>query len=606
MKKPAIILLISAAALTIAFPDYSYSYELLHEFAGGDNDGDSPLWGRLVFDSGKLYGMTEGGGDSSSGVIFSMQPDGTGFTLLHEFAGGSDDGRFPPGCLILDSGVLYGMTREGGDSDQGTVFSISTDGTGFTLLHEFAGGVGDGSLPYGSLIFDSGKLYGMTSQGGGDPAVGTIFSISSDGTGFALLHEFAGGVDDGSSPFGSFIIDAGKLYGMTFSGGDSNQGTIFSINANGTNFTLLHEFAGGVDDGSSPYGSLIFNSGKLYGMTYYGGDSNLGTIFSISSDGTGFALLHEFAGGVDDGSSPYGSLLFESGRLYGMTSKGGDSDKGTIFSMKADGTRFTLLHEFAGGVNDGSNPIGSLALHSGKLYGMTRYGGNSDYGTIFSMPLPIPKPAISSLVPHSGSTRGSDQILIIGENFDATATVKFGDGTATVVKWIDDSHLQVETPPHAAGYVDVTVTDSSGATAVLTQGFLYVPPPEVNNIYPESGSWRGGTGVTITGSNFWTGARVFFGGIRARVVQVVDSGTILAVTPAMPPGTVTVEVQNPPPTGQSSAGQPAPVEFTFVLSGGHDGGCSYMPGGGYSLGQIALLGIAVVGFIAHRWRWKRR
>jgi hypothetical protein len=211
----------------------------------------------------------------------------------------------------------------------------------------------------------------------------------------------------------------------------------------------------------------------------------------------------------------------------------------------------------------------------------------------------IAEPSIASLVPHCGTTRGSDRILIIGENFDATATVMFADITATQVYWLDASHLRVVTPPHTAGYVDVTITNSTGASAMLPQGFLYVPPPVIDKIFPESGSWRGGTGVTITGSNFWTGASVFFGGLRARGVQVLDTNTIHAITPAMPPSTVTVEVQNPPPTGQSSTGQATPIQFTFLPSDGHDGGCSYMPESGCSFGQFALLGLAILGLLGY-------
>jgi len=51
-------------------------------------------------------------------------------------------------------------------------------------------------------------------------------------------------------------LDSGKLYGMTWAGGDSNCGTVFSLDTDGSNFTLLHEFAGGSDDGENPHASL--------------------------------------------------------------------------------------------------------------------------------------------------------------------------------------------------------------------------------------------------------------------------------------------------------------------------------------------------------------
>ena len=41
----------------------------------------------------------------------------------------------------------YGMTSDGGASNRGTVFKLNTDGTGFALVHSFAGGTADGHPP---------------------------------------------------------------------------------------------------------------------------------------------------------------------------------------------------------------------------------------------------------------------------------------------------------------------------------------------------------------------------------------------------------------------------------------------------------------------------
>ncbi|MCC6404769.1 MAG: hypothetical protein IT405_00005, partial [Candidatus Yanofskybacteria bacterium] len=72
-------------------------------------------------------------------------------------------------------------------------------------------------------------------------------------------------------------------------------GSFTPQHAHADTFTLLHEFAGGASDGNRPYDSLIISGSTLYGMTSIGGDSNAGTIFSVGIDGTGFTLLHEFA-----------------------------------------------------------------------------------------------------------------------------------------------------------------------------------------------------------------------------------------------------------------------------------------------------------------------
>ena len=82
---------------------------------------------------------------------------------------------------------------------------------GITLLHEFAGGTGDGGTPYGSLTLSGSTLYGMT-RGGGDSGAGVVFKVNTDGTGYDLLHEFAGGGDDGASPAGSLTLSGSNAF----------------------------------------------------------------------------------------------------------------------------------------------------------------------------------------------------------------------------------------------------------------------------------------------------------------------------------------------------------------------------------------------------------
>ncbi|MBU4306680.1 MAG: hypothetical protein KKB32_02455, partial [Acidobacteria bacterium] len=122
-------------------------------------------------------------------------------------------------------------------------------------------------------------------------------------------------------------------------------------------------------------------------MTCFGGNNFGGTIFKIQNDGTGFALLHGFAGGFFDGRTPYGSLILSGSTLYGMTNSGGDGGKGTIFKLQTNGSSFALLHPFAGGSDDGAWPEGSLIIDGTSLYGLSKNGGDSDMGVIFSLPL---------------------------------------------------------------------------------------------------------------------------------------------------------------------------------------------------------------------------
>jgi uncharacterized repeat protein (TIGR03803 family) len=154
---------------------------------------------------------------------------------MHPFAGGASDGSIPYGSLILSGSTLYGMTWEGGASIDGTVFSIGTDGSGFTVLHSFAGGATDGASPHGSPLLVGSILYGLTSYGGtgvcpgGSVAgCGTIFEIATDGSGFQVLHSFDG-ANDGNYPIGDLIASGGAFFGMTYHGGTGKLGTVFEL-----------------------------------------------------------------------------------------------------------------------------------------------------------------------------------------------------------------------------------------------------------------------------------------------------------------------------------------------------------------------------------------
>jgi len=407
--------------LFCAPPTYATT-TLLHEFVGGFNDGSNPFFGALTQSGSVLYGSTNSGGDYGLGVLYSVNTNGTGFTLLHEFAGGVNDGQNPQNGLVRSGSVLYGTAYQGGDDDRGVIFSINTNGTGFTLLHEFAGGVSDGSFPESSLVQVGSVLYGLT-QYGGDTNAGTIFSINTDGSSYTILYEFAGGVSDGQNPHGSLAASGGVLYGMTETGGDSDMGIIFSINTDGSNFSSIYEFTGGTDNTAYPKGTLLASGTKLYGLSTYGGDGDIGVIFSLNTNGTGFTILHEFAGGGSDGSEPYGGPLAISGStLYGNATYGGDTNAGVIFSIGIDGAGFTILHEFVGGGNDGANPYGGLLIDGSVMYGTTIYGGDSGNGTAYSLTLDSSGPTIS-LTALSPDPNSDNTPSVAGTAVDAGSTV---------------------------------------------------------------------------------------------------------------------------------------------------------------------------------------
>lgn len=371
----------ASAALALGAGSASAQLTLLRSFSSA-SDGAQTV-GTLSLAGSELYGMASSGGSNGYGTVFNINTDGNGFTLLRTFIGG--DGRAPYGSLTLSDSTLYGLTSGGGISRWGNVFRMNTDGSAYTNLHSFAND-SYGRSPYGSLTLSGSTLYGMTGFGGSSNG-GTIFKLNTDGSGFALLHTFTGSASDGKNPsYGTLTLVGSTLFGMTQYGGSSDGGTVFKMNTNGTGFSLLHSFAGGTNDGNQPRDALTLSGSTLYGMTSGGGSSDKGTVFRMNTDGSGFGLLHSFAGGTDDGSTPLRSLTLSGSTLYGMTQYGGNG-YGTVFQINTDGNGFTLLHGFTSDSDDGRSPQGDVTVSGPTLYGLTYAGGRYSNGTAFRLSL---------------------------------------------------------------------------------------------------------------------------------------------------------------------------------------------------------------------------
>jgi uncharacterized repeat protein (TIGR03803 family) len=294
------------------------------------------------------------------------------------------------------------------------VFQISATGAAYGVLHQFANGPADGASPFGTLVQSGSTFYGLTSAGGsvlnsngsGTYPNGTIFSMGTSGSGETVLHSFAGGTGDGQLPhYGAMALSGSTLYGATASGGPAGDGTVFKMNTDGTAFGLLHSFTVGLPgDGAFPEASVVLVGATLYGTTYGGGAAGLGAIFKVNTDGTGFGLVHSFAGGPGDGAQPLSDLLVVGSTLYGTTAAGGADALGTLFKVDIDGSNYSLLHSFAGGVGDGSDPEGALILAGSSLYGMTVAGGGSNDGVVYSFPVSVPEP--SSLLLTTAAAAG--------------------------------------------------------------------------------------------------------------------------------------------------------------------------------------------------------
>jgi uncharacterized repeat protein (TIGR03803 family) len=345
----------------------------------------------------RLYGTTITH-NPGAGTIFALNPDGTGFTLLKTLNGGVADGANPEAPLIASGDTLYGTLSSGGAGFRGAVFAIKTNGTGFNLLHSFTTTSGplltnaDGAGPRAGLVLSGDTLYGVA-QTGGNSGSGTVFSLKTNGTAFTTLHHFPEilGVSEtnsqGAKPVSSLVITGDTLFGVAAIGGNLGYGTVFTLKTNGTGFGTLRHFNG--TDGLFPQ-ALILSGNFLYGTTFE-------TLFAMNTNGTGFTNLASFV--APGRGTPHGPIVVSGDRIYGSTSSGGAADKGTIYSVRTNGTGYVMLHQFpptpdpASTNSDGALPRG-VSLFGNALYGTAEVGGTWGYGTVFRLSFPPPVLAI--------------------------------------------------------------------------------------------------------------------------------------------------------------------------------------------------------------------
>ena len=344
--------------------------------------GAYPYAGLLADANGNLFGTTVFGGANVSGTIFELAKTATGYAAAANTLVSFNDsnGGHPYAPLIADAnGNLFGTAGDGGGFGYGTVFELAKTATGYaiapTTLVSFNGS--NGFAPNAGLLADAnGNLFGTTPNGG-DLGAGNVFELAKTATGYAAtpttLVSFNGG--NGAYPSAGLIADAnGNLFGTTQIGGDFGGGTVFEIAATATGYaaasTTLVSFNSSGSNGAYPYAGLIADAnGNLFGTTYAGGVSGLGTVFELAKTATGYAAAPTtvVSFNVSNGSSTAGLIADANGNLFGTTGNGGTSGLGTVFEIAGSG--FVPPLKFAG-------MPGSARCHGVSISNLaTAYGG---------------------------------------------------------------------------------------------------------------------------------------------------------------------------------------------------------------------------------------
>ncbi|HZO89736.1 MAG TPA: choice-of-anchor tandem repeat GloVer-containing protein [Chthonomonadaceae bacterium] len=316
-----------------AFDPATNTVTVLHSFTGAD--GNDPAAALLLASDGKLYGSTYSGGANNKGVVFQITTAGA-YTLLHSFTGTDGDG--PNGALLQVNSnplTLYGVTQNGGASGKGTVFSLTSTGS-FTSLHSFTGT--DGANPPVGLIASGSFYYGVTLFAGA-AGIGNIFKVDGAGN-VTSLHAFNN--SDGKYPDAELLYNStdGFFYSTAFNGGNFGNGTAYKMDTAG-NVTVLHSCGGNPPVNLSAYST---GSGKisLYwdgvpnatGDNVYRGTTAGGENYAAPVNGTPI-ITPSYSGGntymfTDTGLANGVTYYYTVKALYSGVSSGPSNEDSTV------------------------------------------------------------------------------------------------------------------------------------------------------------------------------------------------------------------------------------------------------------------------------------
>ncbi|MGB6599711.1 MAG: choice-of-anchor tandem repeat GloVer-containing protein [Candidatus Cybelea sp.] len=233
-----------------------------------------------------------------------------------------------------------------------------------------------------------------TPQGVKQPLSSPLSGVVNDVGEYSIIHAFRG--PDGNWPE-TLTRRNGNIFGETLIGGSKtcDCGVVFKLSPSGSHyeFTVLHVFTGGSNDGSGPSSLIAASSGALYGSTgqgggtgcSYSGSVGCGIVFKLTPSGSGYAysILYRFknrAGGYGPGLVS-GQSLPDGGQILGIA--GGGARKncscGILFELVRSGNQYTkrVLWNFGANVGGG----GAMVI-DGKIYG-TIYGTRGSYAYRF-------------------------------------------------------------------------------------------------------------------------------------------------------------------------------------------------------------------------------
>ncbi len=332
----------------------------------------------------KLWGTTEQGGSLNYGTIYYFDVNTNTFTKVFEFYSQSATGKYPTSRLVQGyNGKLYGTTVNGGANNVGALFEFDPATNSFQLKKSFGivSGTNLGIEPFWNpVIATDGKIYGVTLSGGTSSG-GTLFAYDIGADSLYVVKNF-GGVFGSLSK--SELIDdkQGNLFGVTNNGGIYGEGALYKYNYLTNTASIVFSFRNSSgNSGKTPVNIVLADNGKIYGATIEGGTNNLGVLFVFDTVSQTYTKIIDF-NGTNGGGNAVTLFQANNGKIYGTNSEGGIHNHGVLFELDINTNTYSKLFDFDS-IN-GSLSYGKLMQASnGKIYGVASRGGINDQGTLF-------------------------------------------------------------------------------------------------------------------------------------------------------------------------------------------------------------------------------
>ncbi|WP_282038202.1 choice-of-anchor tandem repeat GloVer-containing protein [Saccharicrinis aurantiacus] len=336
-----------------------------------------------------MYGTTYEGGENNLGTIYRVDENGQNFQKLFDFESATG-GNPTAGLTLANDGQLYGFTTTNGQiASTGATMAFGTfykfdpltnivtvvkyiddkSDIGQEISHSPTNGA-DGLLYFTSAILELDSREGVLSSY--DPSTATISVLDTFTTYYGQPK--------------SKLLEAsdGNLYITTNNGAEFGNGAVVKYDKALNSLVRLHSSPGGVGNYNNALNNPLFeaSNGWVYGASQGGGSFNIGTVFMIAKDGTGYWQIDVMSSGIsDEGYYPEGGFIEQNGILYSSTPQEEvvDVNSGTLYTVNTDGDQPSFIYTLD---LEGARPKGTFTKSSNGRFYLTCEGGMLNSGSI--------------------------------------------------------------------------------------------------------------------------------------------------------------------------------------------------------------------------------